>query len=126
MRLLQRDATVPTGDGQIAFQSFGDLPAELPLVDVRPLGLEQSNSSLVIDEALFVKVYRRIEAGENPDLELTRFLVSHEFAHVPALYGWWSYFGTPPGCHSRHGSEVHARVSRRVVARARGARRPAR
>jgi trehalose synthase-fused probable maltokinase len=57
------------------------------------LGIEQSNSALVVDDTFFVKVYRRLQAGENPDLELTRFLVSHGYEHVPRLYGWWSYSG---------------------------------
>jgi trehalose synthase-fused probable maltokinase len=92
VRLVREGATVPTDDGQITFERFADLP-ELPLTRSRLLGVEQSNSSLVVDDACFLKVYRRIEAGENPDLEVTRFLVRHGYAHVPALYGWWSYTG---------------------------------
>jgi len=94
VRLVREGATVPTTDGQIAFERFADLP-ELPLESSRLLGVEQSNSSLVVDDACFVKVYRRLEAGENPDLELTRFLVAHGYEHVPRLYGWWSYAGPP-------------------------------
>jgi len=94
VRLVREGATVPTTDGQIAFERFADLP-EIPLESSRLLGVEQSNSSLVVDDACFVKVYRRLEAGENPDLELTRFLVAHGYEHVPRLYGWWSYAGPP-------------------------------
>src|SRR5262245_19089787 len=64
-------------------------PAESSLL----LVIKQLNSSLVVDDVFSVKVYRRLEAGENPDLELTRFLVSHGYEHVPLLYGWWSYSG---------------------------------
>src|SRR5947208_1726806 len=85
-------ASVPTNDGRIVFEPFAGLP-ELAFESSRLLGIEQSNSSLVVDDACFVKVYRRIEAGDNPDLELTRFLVSHGYEHVPRLYGWWSYSG---------------------------------
>jgi trehalose synthase-fused probable maltokinase len=57
------------------------------------LGLEQSNSSLVVDERLFVKLYRRLEAGVNPELEMLRFLTSHGFANTPRLLGSWGYAG---------------------------------
>lgn len=92
VRLTREGATLPTRDGQISFEAFA-APPDLPLESSRLLGIEQSNSSLVVDDAVFVKAYRRIEAGENPDLELTRFLVSHGYEHVPKLYGWWSYSG---------------------------------
>jgi maltokinase len=90
--LVRQGATVPTTDGQITFEQFAEMPAS-PGESSRVLGIEQSNSALVVDDAFFVKVYRRLEAGENPDLELTRFLVSHGYEHVPRLYGWWSYSG---------------------------------
>ena len=63
--------------------------------DVRPVGVEQSNTSLVFDDRLILKVYRRLEAGINPELELLRFLTKHGFANVPALAGWYAYIGTP-------------------------------
>ena len=90
--LVRQGLVVPTNDGQIAFEQFTEMPAT-PSETSRLLGIEQSNSALVVDDAFFVKVYRRLEAGENPDLELTRFLVSHGYEHVPHLYGWWSYAG---------------------------------
>ena len=92
VKLVRDGATVPTNDGQISFERFSQLP-DMLFETSRLLGVEQSNSSLVVDDACFVKVYRRLEAGENPDLELTRFLVSHGYRHVPYLYGWWSYTG---------------------------------
>src|SRR6266542_1455470 len=93
VRLVQQEVTLPTLDGQLTFESLESMPKDMPLEAVRVLGLEQSNSSLVVDDTCFIKVYRRIEAGVNPDLELTRFLVSHGYANVPALWGSWSYTG---------------------------------
>src|SRR5262249_32682688 len=90
--LVRQGAIVPTADGQIAFESFAELPAG-PGESSRVLGIEQSNSALVVDDTFFVKVYRRLEAGESPDLEGSRFLASHGYEHVPRLYGWWSYSG---------------------------------
>jgi maltokinase len=60
---------------------------------VRPMGAEQSNSSVVFDDMLALKLYRRIEAGINPELELLRFLAEREFESVPALTGWYEYTG---------------------------------
>jgi maltokinase len=64
-----------------------------PSATVRPMGAEQSNSSLVFDEALVLKLYRRVEAGINPELELLRFLCERGFESVPALGGWYDYTG---------------------------------
>src|SRR3954471_395871 len=91
-RHVRSSSTLPTRDGQIDFQRRGNLP-DTPNGQSRLLGVEQSNSSIVVEEALFLKVYRRIEAGENPDLEIARFLDDHGFPNVPALYGSWSYSG---------------------------------
>jgi maltose alpha-D-glucosyltransferase/alpha-amylase len=49
----------------------------------RPLGADQSNTSVVIGERLLLKAYRRIEAGLNPELELVAFLT--EEAGFPAV-----------------------------------------
>ncbi|HEY1275547.1 MAG TPA: phosphotransferase [Thermoleophilaceae bacterium] len=60
---------------------------------VRPMGAEQSNTSVVFGDALALKLYRRVEAGINPELELTRFLTEREFESIPALAGWFGYTG---------------------------------
>ena len=62
---------------------------------VRPMGAEQSNSSLVLDEQLALKFYRRIEPGLNPELEVLRFLTYRKFPHVAALEGYVTYEGRP-------------------------------
>ena len=49
-------------------------------VDVRPMGVEQSNSSVVFGDALVLKAIRRVEPGINPELELLRFLSERGFA----------------------------------------------
>jgi maltokinase len=55
--------------------------------------VEQSNTSLVLDERLVLKVFRRLEPGDNPELEMLRFLTAHEFDHIAALAGWYAYSG---------------------------------
>ena len=42
---------------------------------------------------LILKVFRRLEAGINPELELLRFLTEHEFENIAQLAGWYAYAG---------------------------------
>jgi maltokinase len=48
----------------------------------RPIVLESSNSSVVFDEATILKVFRKIEPGPNPDMEITRVLAARGSPHV--------------------------------------------
>ncbi len=62
-------------------------------VDVRPIGVEQSNSSIVFGDELILKVFRQIEPGVNPELEMLRFLTDHDFPHIASLAGWYEVEG---------------------------------
>ena len=57
------------------------------------MGAEQSNTSIVYDDALVLKAFRRVEAGDNPELEMLRFLSARDFPHVAELGGWYQYEG---------------------------------
>jgi maltose alpha-D-glucosyltransferase/alpha-amylase len=53
---------------------------------------EQTNSSIAYGERLMLKLFRRIETGISPDLELSRCLTERlNFKHVPALAGFIEY-----------------------------------
>jgi maltokinase len=67
----------------------GDLPAG----DPRPIGVEQSNTSIVFGEELILKVIRRLEPGDNPELETLRFLTARGFEHIAPLVGWYAHEG---------------------------------
>jgi len=56
---------------------------------VRPLGAEQSNTSVVFDERWILKLFRKLEEGANPDVEVTRRLHEAGFAHVTPPLGEW-------------------------------------
>ena len=62
-------------------------------VDVRPVGVEQSNSSIVFGEDLIMKAFRKVEPGVNPELELLRFLSAQGFPHIASLAGWYEVEG---------------------------------
>jgi maltose alpha-D-glucosyltransferase / alpha-amylase len=53
--------------------------------------LEQSNSSVVYGDQLFLKLFRKLESGVNPDLEMGRFLTERSFGHVPPVAGVLEY-----------------------------------
>ena len=59
----------------------------LPLADVRPLSAEQSNTSVVLDGTAILKLFRKLEVGENPDIEVTRALTDAGFDAAPAQRG---------------------------------------
>jgi len=59
----------------------------------RLLAVEQSNTSVVFGEEIMLKVFRRLEPGINPELEMLRFLTAHGFDRVAELYAWYEYEG---------------------------------
>jgi len=59
------------------------------VLEVRAVKAEQSNTSLIFGDRLILKVYRRLDAGINPDVEISRFLTEHTpFNNIPRLAGW--------------------------------------
>ena len=51
------------------------------------VGGEQSNSSIIFGESAIFKLFRRLEGGESPDVEIARYLTAHtSFRHTPELY----------------------------------------
>jgi len=50
---------------------------------------EQSNTSLVLDEKFILKVFRKLEPGINPDVEVTEALGAHGFTDVPVPVDVW-------------------------------------
>ena len=48
---------------------------------------EQSNTSIVFGRDFILKLFRRLEQGTSPDLEIGRFLTEQGFAHIPPLAG---------------------------------------
>ena len=51
------------------------------------LTAEQSNSSLIVDDAVMLKIFRRVTAGHHPEAEMGRYLTQHGFANSPLLLG---------------------------------------
>jgi predicted trehalose synthase len=81
VELIARDGSV----GPFVGQRHGLL--EPGPMDERRLRVEQSNTSVVIGDRLILKLYRLLEAGDNPDLEVGAFLTDAGFADTPAVLG---------------------------------------
>ena len=60
-------------------------------LDERRLRVEQSNTSIVLGDRLILKLYRLLEPGENPDLEVSAFLTDAGFTDTPAVAGAMTY-----------------------------------
>ena len=93
---MRAGATLQGSEGLAEFtpaEDFSALGRELGAV--RLVSSEQSNSSVVFDDALILKVFRRLEPGINPELEMLRFLTEQGFRNIPALGGWYAYSGGP-------------------------------
>jgi maltose alpha-D-glucosyltransferase / alpha-amylase len=90
---VQRRATLPvhTGAGASGEIRFVPTPlyADYPLPErlvVRRLGAEQSNSSLLFEDYAVLKLYRRLQPGPHPEIEMGRFLVERAgFGNIPPL-----------------------------------------
>ncbi len=94
LQLMRSGVDVPAGDGVLGFRWSGtaDQTPAAP-VEVRPVGVEQSNSSIVFGDELILKAFRRVEPGVNPELELLRFLSERDFPHIAPIAGWYQYEG---------------------------------
>ncbi len=105
--LLKQNATIDIGDalndtlnsGVIRFEGSPALSNSNigPDAEIRWLGAEQSNSSIVIGDVI-VKIIRRISAGIHPEAEMSRALTRRNFAHTAQLIGQVTRFdaaGTP-------------------------------
>ena len=93
---IRSGLVVQGAEGLVEFHpvsGFAGLGKEL--IDARDVGAEQSNTSIVFDDELILKAFRRLEPGINPELEVLRFLTEHGFANIAALGGWYSYSGGP-------------------------------
>jgi trehalose synthase-fused probable maltokinase len=94
LRRIEEGGEVSTADGTFSFFCVDEGITVTDQTPVRAVGVEQSNSSLVFDDRYVLKVFRKIEPGINPELEMLRFLTAHAFPNIARLHGWYEYEGT--------------------------------
>jgi maltose alpha-D-glucosyltransferase/alpha-amylase len=66
----------------------GERLTETEYKSSRNMGMEQSNTSVIINDTCVIKFFRRIYANKNPDFEMSQFLSDKKgFANTPAYLG---------------------------------------
>jgi trehalose synthase-fused probable maltokinase len=93
LRRIGLGEEIETEQGRFGFHGSEALAALDPDAPSRLMGVEQSNSSIVFDGRLVLKLFRKLEPGINPELEMLRFLTLHGFEHIAPLHGWYEYDG---------------------------------
>ena len=87
---LREGRELPASDGTVRFTPTVRMDT-LVLPDnpeIRRMGVEQSNSSVLVEEHAVVKVLRHLTPGIHPELEVSRFLTEVAgFANSPPLLG---------------------------------------
>jgi maltose alpha-D-glucosyltransferase/alpha-amylase len=77
------------GDGhRLEFRRTSAFTEFVPSASASPVGVEQSNTSMIAEDRYVVKILRKITPGVHPEIEIGRFFVEDApFAHAPALLG---------------------------------------
>jgi maltose alpha-D-glucosyltransferase / alpha-amylase len=88
-------ATIPTDAGGSLVFEPGRVLAEVTGDMTEPVARlrgEQSNTSVRFGDALILKLFRRLQFGQHPDVEVGRFLTEHShFSGAPAVAGSLEY-----------------------------------
>ncbi|KRE11150.1 alpha-amylase [Bosea sp. Root381] len=89
LALLRSEKTLPTTAGQVSFRPTPaidsiELTADAP---IRWLSAEQSNSSVIVDHKVMLKLFRKLASGQHPEAEMTRVLTQRGYRNSPALLG---------------------------------------
>jgi maltose alpha-D-glucosyltransferase/alpha-amylase len=87
---MMRGGTLRYGDASAPGAQLVALTPESG--SIRPLSAEQSNTSVRLDGRFVFKLFRRLDFGENPELEVTRFVTTRTaFRAMPELRGSLTY-----------------------------------
>jgi maltose alpha-D-glucosyltransferase/alpha-amylase len=93
-RAMGGNREVAFGDGSLRFSSTAQFAQHSAAIDeeVRTPALEQTNTAVFFGAKLFLKGYRRMRLGVNPELEMGRFLTEvSPFAHIAPVLGAVEY-----------------------------------
>ncbi len=91
---MQEERISPMRHGFVQAANIDLTPQRAPadtLVPITRGAPDQSNTSVMFGRRLVMKVFRRLESGPNPDLEIGEYLTERRFPRVPPLVGSISY-----------------------------------
>jgi maltokinase len=93
LRRIYSEDQHETEQGAFSFHHVDGAAAIAADSPARSVGAEQSNSSIVFGDQVVLKVFRKLEPGINPELELLQFLTRQRFPNIAPLIGWYAYEG---------------------------------
>jgi maltose alpha-D-glucosyltransferase/alpha-amylase len=96
LNAISTSASLRGAKGLVRMVSTAELQSLLPSsqgpLTPAVMKAEQSNTSVVYEKRLVLKIFRRVEEGLNPDLEIGSFLMEKSpFRNVPPLAGYLEY-----------------------------------
>jgi maltose alpha-D-glucosyltransferase/alpha-amylase len=96
IKAIGEGRSLPTQGGTLKFTPTGAFAEiakdELATLHAGRLGTQSTNTSVMLGDRLFLKVYRRVRPGVNPELEIGRFLTeTARFPHCVPLAGAVEY-----------------------------------
>jgi maltose alpha-D-glucosyltransferase / alpha-amylase len=106
MEAIRQETTMRLEGGEIRCRKtpFFDQAAPPERLVLRRTGVEQSNSSIIFDDYGVLKIYRRLQPGPHPEIEMARFLVERAgLANTPPLLAFMEL-----DLDGRDGPQTHA------------------
>ena len=88
LEMMQQSRTMPAKHGRINATNISLTPASAAPDALTPISRsapDQSNTSVLFGRTHIMKLFRRVEPGPNPDVEIGRFLLDRGFTRVPPL-----------------------------------------
>ncbi|MCQ2914449.1 MAG: putative maltokinase [Alphaproteobacteria bacterium] len=92
LAVMKKDVKLKLQDGSVFTATATKRGKELiDAVEGKPqkkMGVEQSNTSVIVDKKIMFKMYRRVEYGKNPEIVTSEFLTEEAgFKNMPAFLG---------------------------------------
>ena len=81
-----------TVQGKVEGNVAAEVSDAAPAFTVRRVTGEQSNSSIIFGDRVILKLFRRLQSGPNPDIEIGKYLTEKaHFDRIPAFLGSLAY-----------------------------------
>jgi len=95
---MREKRTLTTAHGTIRFvitREFSRLAGHLDTLEIRQYGAQSSNTTVRLGESVFLKAYRRVRTGINPEFEIGRYLTeTARFPNIVPVAGAIEYHGS--------------------------------